>query len=150
MWGEEHAPHAGQRKATRFCASRKSGRGSMMQVHREDRPSGVAASFNIKHLYQLGPAIEATAVCGRCQVTHSHTYSTFTKLVIRPHFGIKATLKAHAQKFVNRTHFDNRYPVQCTLLQNPKTCHILESKFPGKHEMGPFEIECIGFGVKKE
>lgn len=33
----------------------------MMQVYSEDRLPGVSASFNIKHRYQQGLAIEATA-----------------------------------------------------------------------------------------
>jgi len=41
--------HTQDKERRRACASRKSGQGSMMQVYREDRPSGDAASFNIQH-----------------------------------------------------------------------------------------------------
>lgn len=48
LWGR-NTSRTQDKERRRACASRKSGQGSMMQVYREDRPSGDVASFNIKH-----------------------------------------------------------------------------------------------------
>jgi hypothetical protein len=48
LWGR-NTNHTQDKERRRACASRKSGKGSMMHVCLEDRPSGDASSFNIQH-----------------------------------------------------------------------------------------------------
>ena len=47
LWGRNKS-HMQDNERRRACASRKSGQVSVMQVYREDRPIGDAASFNIQ------------------------------------------------------------------------------------------------------
>jgi len=48
LWGR-NTSRTQDKERRRACVSKKSGQGSMMQVYREDRPSGDADSFNIQH-----------------------------------------------------------------------------------------------------